>query len=170
MDPMMMLVVGWTLVGGFVFTMIITCLSLVGWIKFADRSQQKKLFLVLIVELLVGVGARALDLAAIDPKPQVARIETKATDAGRAQGTLDAANALLDPSTPPVGRDQLKAVVKLLRPAPGVVTTSEIEQLKMKVDALPIGALKAEDAAAIQGTAIMRRGPEFRRDARMLPQ
>ena len=169
MDPMMMLVVGWTLVGGFVFTMIVTCLSLVGWIRFADKSQQKKLFLVLIAELVVGVGAKALDLAAIDPQPQVAKIEAKASEAGHAQGTLDAANALLDPSAPPVGREQLKAVVDGLRPAPGVVTTAEIEQLKLRVDALPVGAVKSEDAAAIRGAELMRRAPQLR-DMRMLRQ
>ena len=51
------LIVGYTLAGALVFTAIITCLSLVGWIKFADQAQQNKLFYVLIVELVViGVG------------------------------------------------------------------------------------------------------------------
>src|SRR4051794_22468299 len=47
------LIVGYTLAGAVVFTVIVTCLSLVGWIKFADASQQNKLFGVLIVELIV---------------------------------------------------------------------------------------------------------------------
>jgi len=47
------LIVGYTLAGALVFTVIITCLSLVGWIKFADPAQQNKLFVVLIVELVV---------------------------------------------------------------------------------------------------------------------
>lgn len=51
------LIVGYTLVGALVFTVIITCLSLVGWIKFADQAQQTKLFGVLIVELvIISVG------------------------------------------------------------------------------------------------------------------
>lgn len=47
------LIVAYTLTGALVFTVIITCLSLVGWIKFADQAQQNKLFAVLIVELVV---------------------------------------------------------------------------------------------------------------------
>lgn len=43
-DPMMALVVGWTLVGAFAFTLLITCFSLVGWVKFVDPKQQRKLF------------------------------------------------------------------------------------------------------------------------------
>jgi hypothetical protein len=51
------LIVGYTLAGALVFTVVVTCLSLVGWIKFADAGQQNKLFAVLIVELVaVGVG------------------------------------------------------------------------------------------------------------------
>lgn len=47
------LIVAYTLTGAFVFTVVITCLSLVGWIKFADKKQQRKLFGCLIVELVV---------------------------------------------------------------------------------------------------------------------
>ena len=47
------LIVAYTLTGALVFTVIITCLSLVGWIRFADQAQQNKLFSVLAVELVV---------------------------------------------------------------------------------------------------------------------
>lgn len=47
------LIVAYTLTGAFVFTVIATCLSLVGWIEFKFAEQQKKLFSVLIVELVV---------------------------------------------------------------------------------------------------------------------
>ena len=48
--------VAWTLVGAFIFTVAATCGSLIGWVKFADPSQQKKLVSVLCVELMtVGV-------------------------------------------------------------------------------------------------------------------
>ena len=43
------LIVGYTLTGALVFSVIVTCLSLVGWIKFADQAQQNRLFIVLIV-------------------------------------------------------------------------------------------------------------------------
>ena len=47
------LIIAYTLTGAFVFTVIITCGSLVGWVKFADPKQQKKLFGALIVEVVV---------------------------------------------------------------------------------------------------------------------
>jgi hypothetical protein len=47
------LIVGYALAGALVFTVVVTCLSLVGWVKFADQAQQNKLFIVLIVELVV---------------------------------------------------------------------------------------------------------------------
>jgi len=51
------LTIAYTLAGAFVFTVVITCLSLVGWIKFADKKQQQKLFTCLVVQLVVvGVG------------------------------------------------------------------------------------------------------------------
>src|SRR6266403_1628301 len=37
------LTIAYTLAGAFVFTVVITCLSLVGWIRFADKKQQQKL-------------------------------------------------------------------------------------------------------------------------------
>jgi hypothetical protein len=60
------LVIGYTLVGALVFTVVATCLSLVGWVKFEHAAQQKKLFAVLIVELVGGsvswfTGALRLD-------------------------------------------------------------------------------------------------------------
>jgi len=47
------LIAAYTCLGVFIFTAIVTCCSLVGWIKFADPNQQKKLFVVLIVEVVV---------------------------------------------------------------------------------------------------------------------
>ena len=47
------LAIAYTLLGAFVFTVIITCLSLVGLVKFSDRTQQQKLFYTLIVEVVV---------------------------------------------------------------------------------------------------------------------
>jgi hypothetical protein len=51
---MIQLIIAYTLVGAFVFTVVITCLSLVGWIKFANKKQQQKLFAALIVQLVIG--------------------------------------------------------------------------------------------------------------------
>lgn len=62
------LIVAYTLVGALVFTVVITCLSLVGWIKFADQSQQNKLFAVLIVELVVICMGFFADLLKLNPR------------------------------------------------------------------------------------------------------
>lgn len=69
MDDVMKLVVGWTIVGAFLFTTVITCLSMVGVIRFADASQQRRLFALLILQIVVGVGAQVLDVADYDPEP-----------------------------------------------------------------------------------------------------
>ena len=47
------LVIAYTLVGAFIFTVIITCLSLIGLVKFSDKAQQQKLFYALIIEVVV---------------------------------------------------------------------------------------------------------------------
>jgi hypothetical protein len=47
------LIVAYTLVGAFVFTVAITCMSLIGWIKFANKKQQQKLFATLIIQLVI---------------------------------------------------------------------------------------------------------------------
>ena len=51
------LTIAYTILGAFIFTAIITCLSMVGVVNFAKPSQQSKLFTILIVEIVtVSVG------------------------------------------------------------------------------------------------------------------
>ena len=45
--------VAYSLAGAFVFTVVVTCLSLIGWVEFKVAEQQKKLFSILIVELVI---------------------------------------------------------------------------------------------------------------------
>ena len=62
------LIIAYTLAGAFVFTVIATCLSLLGIVKFADQKQQQRLFTVLILELMaIGLGFFAGFLK-FDPK------------------------------------------------------------------------------------------------------
>jgi len=61
------LTIAYTLAGAFVFTVGITCLSLAGWLKFADKRQQQKLFSILIVELVVGCVGFFFNFLAISP-------------------------------------------------------------------------------------------------------
>lgn len=53
---LILLVVAWTMVTVFIFTSIVTCLSLVGWVKFANASQQNKLFYALIIEVAASAA------------------------------------------------------------------------------------------------------------------
>ncbi len=52
-QPNIELAIAWTLVGAFIFTVVITLLSLVGWLKIPDKKQQNKLFYILIVQVTV---------------------------------------------------------------------------------------------------------------------
>lgn len=71
---LMKLIIGYTLVGAFVFTVIITCLSLIGLVKFTSQGQQVKLFSILIVELAVlGMGTFA-GLLELNPSQAAAKI------------------------------------------------------------------------------------------------
>jgi hypothetical protein len=66
-QTIIMLAVGYTLLGVLIFTAVVTCFSLVGWVKFADPKQQNKLFYTLIVEIVaIGVGFFA-DILRFDP-------------------------------------------------------------------------------------------------------
>jgi uncharacterized protein YjbI with pentapeptide repeats len=51
------LIIAYTLTGAFVFTVVTTCLSLIGLVRFVNQAQQRRLFSVLIVQLcVVAVG------------------------------------------------------------------------------------------------------------------
>ena len=69
------LIVAWTLVGTFVFSVVITCLSLVGLLKFKDRAQQNKLFYVLIVQLVIGCVGFFKGVLQPNPKVTLQKVE-----------------------------------------------------------------------------------------------
>jgi len=77
-QPILQLVVAYTFVGALVFTVVLTCLSLVGWITFKDEKQQKKLFSVFLIELVVGSLAWFFQFIALDPGAVAKEIERKA--------------------------------------------------------------------------------------------
>lgn len=85
------LVIAYTLIGAFIFTVIATCLSLVGIVRFAKHSQQSKLFGVLVVELViicVGVFANLLQVNPKETQRQVARPFGVATEAAKRQAKV----------------------------------------------------------------------------------
>ncbi len=86
------LAISYTLLGAFIFTVVATCLSLIGIVKFVYPKQQNKLFGVLIVELIViclGVFSNFLNL---NPRSPVEPIN-KYTAGQVQEGVTNAASA-----------------------------------------------------------------------------
>lgn len=82
---MMQLIIGYAFTGATVFLAVITLLSLVGWVKFADSSQQKKLFTILIVAI-VGISVSSFaGLMRFDAANVAKSIEDKGVDEGIAE-------------------------------------------------------------------------------------
>lgn len=58
------IILAYSLAATFVFTAAVTCLSMIGWVKFSDPEQQKILFKTLIIELtvvVIGFFGKALE-------------------------------------------------------------------------------------------------------------
>ena len=89
------LVISYALVGAFLFTLLVTCLSLVGWIKFADLKQQRRLFGVLVLELVAGCLAFFFNFLNLNPSKTLRQIETRTVLSHRQ--VVDEFTTLLDP-------------------------------------------------------------------------
>lgn len=62
------LIIAYVLIGAFIFSVIMTCLSLIGIVKFLKPNQQNKLFTILIVEVVtISIGVLS-NLLLINPK------------------------------------------------------------------------------------------------------
>lgn len=88
--PIIKLLIAYTILGAFIFTVLATCLSLVGLVKFARPSQQSKLFTILIVELVticIGVFANLLEFDPKETKREVERPLVEATETAKNQAT-----------------------------------------------------------------------------------
>jgi hypothetical protein len=148
MDEMMKLVVGWTIVGGFVFTVIVTCLSLVGWIKFADPRQQQKLFYVLIVEVVVGLGAKFLGGVTFDPKPVKQEYERQGSNTANEQAIADYLDAGARGEIA-VDKAQLERLSSRIRTKPGEPAAARHEQLRTTIQKLPEGRINPDAVKAL---------------------
>jgi hypothetical protein len=69
------LIVAYTLVGAFIFTTVITLLSMVRIVRFVDPSQERQLFKVLILELAVGCVTFFLGILNFNPVVAQDKIE-----------------------------------------------------------------------------------------------
>ena len=94
--PIFKLTIAYTIVGAFIFTAVITCLSLIGLVKFAKPSQQSKLFAILIVEIVtICVGAFS-SLLQFNPKEAQREVERPLVVAvNAARGQADSARTKL---------------------------------------------------------------------------
>jgi hypothetical protein len=117
------LVIAYTLTGAFVFTVGITCLSLVGIVKFVNPKQQNKLFAILIVEIVVmGLGSYS-NFLKFDPKKVAAQIETR--------GIIHAQEKVYD-LLDKIDKLPDKRVIKLANNPP--VDDAEVDQIITSVD------------------------------------
>ena len=125
------LIIAYTLVGAFVFTVIITCLSIVGWIQFANHKQQNKLFTVLIVEIVVIGVSFFGNFLNYNPKQVSENIETQAivSTHERIYSLLDRVESISD----------IRAISLVANP-PGI--TPELSSL---VDARDPSGLRSSD-------------------------
>lgn len=72
---LMRLIIAWALVGAVIFTVLLVLLSLVGWVKFANKKQQNKLFHIIVVELAAGCVAQFLGWIEISPRKAKMTVE-----------------------------------------------------------------------------------------------
>jgi len=96
------LTIAYTLLGAFVFTVIITCLSLIGIVRFADRAQQRKLFMGLIVELVVICLGFFTDFLQFNPKQAQTEVRAPVVQALQVSEKSAAANNSRASEQPPL--------------------------------------------------------------------
>lgn len=131
MDPLMQLVVGWALVGGFVITLALTCASLVGWVEFVDPAQQKLLFKVLLVELVVGVGGKVTGAWRFDARAVGADVYAEGTlDGGAAVGEAWIASQATPEAVESSRAAVVGAVERLSLPAASSAQIKRVELLE----------------------------------------
>jgi hypothetical protein len=136
----MSLVVGWTLVGAFVFTVIITCLSLLGWAHFVDKTQQRTLFTAVIIELVLAFGAQLVGVARFQPAP--------VRESLKAEGSLAVVEHILTPASgePTITKMQLQGIVDRI----DVERDPDLKVLKrelgVQIQQLPTGTVSRESA------------------------
>ena len=156
MDEMMKLVIGWTIVGGFVFTVLVTCLSLVGWIRFADRKQQQKLFYVLIVEVVVGLGAKAAGGASYDTKDAKKEQQQHGSNIAFEEVIADLVGAAQRGEVS-IDKAQLERLSERIQAKPGEAAAQRKDALRGLIHSLPEGRISTEAARTLSTSSVLTR-------------
>jgi hypothetical protein len=89
------LVIAYALTGSFLFTLVVTCLSLINVIKSIDKKLKRKLINVLIVEVAVIAAGSFSDLINLDPGKASAVVRNEGIKDGREREKIDIADRLI---------------------------------------------------------------------------
>ena len=154
MDDTMKLVAGWTIVVAFIFTTIVTCMSLVGWIKFTYKRQQHGLYGALILELVIGTVSSVTGSTTLDAQ-QVANDLRADGATTELLGIVDEGLATGANTAPVWEREQLSMLIERLDVAPGTPEASQKAALHAQVAKLPSGRISVEAASAIRKSEVI---------------
>lgn len=92
----MKLIIAYALTGSFLFTLIVTCLSLINVVKSIDKKLKRKLINVLIVEVAVIAVGSFSDLLNLDP----AKASNIVREEGQEEAKSEIANMLIEGIAP----------------------------------------------------------------------
>lgn len=154
MDEMMKLVIGWTIVVAFVFTTIVTCMSLVGWIKFASKKQQQGLYAALILELVVGGAGKLTGNMSYSPD-ETGEILRSEGATGLIEAELDAAGRAPAGSNAAIDRETLERLVGHINPVQGSKVAERKAGLLTEIRNLPAGRLSPEGIQRLRTAATL---------------
>jgi len=160
MTELMALVVGWALVGAFVFTLLVTCLSLVGWIQFKYPEQQRRLFSALIIEIVLAVGGSALGRVRFGVKAVEDALKSRGANE-EIVATLRSGIRDAEAGGTGLTRDQAERLIGRIDVGSDRTLAREKAALHLKVSALPSGWIspKAARNLAHESPLIQEGGP-----------
>lgn len=87
-QDLIQLSIAYTCLGVFIFTAVATCLSLIGWVEFTDKSQQKKLFYALIIEVVFIAVTFFGGVLKFDPKSVSTQAEKSILKSAQEKGVI----------------------------------------------------------------------------------
>ena len=145
MTELMSLIVGWALVGAFVFTVVITCLSLVGWVELKSKKQQAKLFQVVVLELVVVFGGSLVGVLRLNPAPVRDALKTQGANEEIATAL---SSALKEVATrgPGITKEEASKQLQRINVARDIQLAPLKDELSATINALPAGTISPAQA------------------------